>query len=181
MERLCLIVDRGLGLDVLAELPAGSALVQLRDKELSGRELERVARVAREITRRHGMRLVINDRVDVALAVGADGVHLPERGLGVADARKLIGMVGASTHSPADAAARLAEGADYVVLGPIWETPGKGPALGPEALAGLPPAVLALGGVDGPERARAARAAGAHGVAVLRAVGRARALYDALA
>lgn len=183
-ERLLLITDRRLGdmpaqvARALAGVPRGVALVQLREKDLEGRALYELARAVRAITTQAGARLVINDRVDVALAVGADGVHLPEDGLSVADARALLGagrLVGASTHAAATARARLAEGADLVTLGPIWETPSKagmGAPLGTAALAGLAGAagVFALGGIDGPPRAREARQAGAHGIAVIRGV-----------
>lgn len=184
-ERLILIVD---GTDLprlgrtLAEVPRGSVLVQLRAKALSGRALWVMAEELRGLTQEAGVRLMINDRIDVALAVAADGAHLPETGLSLTEARRLLGpgrLLGASRHVPAAAAAACAAGADLVTVGPIWETPGKGPPLG---LAGLGEAcrlvsvetrraaVFALGGIDSHERAVGATRAGAHGVAVLRAV-----------
>jgi thiamine-phosphate pyrophosphorylase len=114
----------------------------------------------------------VSERADVAAAVGA-GVHLPERGLAVADARRLVGLVGASIHAPRET------GADYAMLGPIFETPGKGPPLGVSALRG-PGVIFAVGGIDGPERARACVDAGAHGVAVIRAVPRAAQIWAAV-
>jgi len=100
-------------------------------------------------------------------------VHLPERGLAIAEARAVGGVlqVGCSRHSAEAAAAAAREGADLVQLGPIWATPGKGEPLGPGALGvRLGSArLVAVGGIDSPERARAAIAAGADAVAVIRA------------
>lgn len=139
-------------------------LVQLRWKGAEGRAVHALAEALRPIA----PLLVVNDRVDVALAVGADGVHLPERGLPIAEARSLLpggALVGVSRHAPGPA-----EGADYVALAPIFPTPGKGPPLGVGALAfdcGTP--VFALGGVRR-ENAAACLAAGAYGVAMIRGV-----------
>jgi thiamine-phosphate diphosphorylase len=120
---------------------------------------------------------VVNDRVDVARATGAHAVHLPAHGLPVDAVRPLVPglLVGGSVHS-ADGARRAADlGADYVFLGPIWETPshpGRG-ALGPAVLRGLDAIrVIAIGGVT-PERAGEARDAGAWGVAAISALWRA--------
>jgi thiamine-phosphate pyrophosphorylase len=127
-----------------------------------------------------GTRVLVHDRLDVARLAGAAGVHLPGYGLPVAAARTELGpapLLGRSTHTPAAATAALAEGADYVFLGNIWETathPGR-PPLGPDALATVrraapaSPGVVAIGGVT-PDRATEARAAGAHGVAAVRAI-----------
>lgn len=124
------------------------------------------------------MRLLVNGRADVALAAGADGVHLPSRGLPVALARKLAAshdrfLVGRSTHDPAEVAAAGAAGADYVVFGPVYGVPGKGEPAGLERLRrasahGVP--VLALGGID-PSRLAAVAEAGAVGAAGIRAFG----------
>jgi thiamine-phosphate pyrophosphorylase len=127
-----------------------------------------------------GTRLLIHDRLDVARLAGAHGLHLPSHGLPVAAARADLGaawLVGRSTHTPAEAAAALSDGADYVFLGNIWETathPSRAP-LGPAAITTAvtavtaPSAVIAIGGVT-PDRAAQARAAGAHGVAAVRAL-----------
>jgi thiamine-phosphate pyrophosphorylase len=166
----------------LAGVPAGAALVQLREKDLGGGELLALARHLRQVAAARGCALLVNDRLDVALAVGAAGVHLPEQGLPVAAARQLTGpdfVVGASVHDPAAAIAAAAAGASFVVLGPIHTTPSKasfGAPLGAAALAAAATRaaascpVFAIGGIDSPARARAARVAGAHGVAVIRAV-----------
>jgi thiamine-phosphate pyrophosphorylase len=186
---LCLITDRRLapGGDLvarlrraLAALPPGSALVQVREKDLGARAL--LALVTDVLAL--GARVLVNDRVDVALAAGPGvGVQLPEDGMAVAEARALLGReapIGASVHGAEAAAARAADGADLVLLAPIWDTPGPGkaPPLGPGALAaaraaldarGLPAALFALGGIDA-ARAAEARTAGADGVAAIRAV-----------
>ena len=149
----------------LRELPG--AAVQLRAKRLDGAALYAAAERLRPLA----PLLLINDRADVAVAAGCDGVHLPARGLPVAEARWLIGaerLVGVSTHSLAEALLAARAGADYVVFGPVWPTgaPGeKGAAVGLDALAEVvracaPTPVFALGGVDA-ERARAAVAVGA--------------------
>ncbi|HLL23012.1 MAG TPA: thiamine phosphate synthase, partial [Kofleriaceae bacterium] len=106
-------------------------LVQVREKDLDGGPLLLLVRAAVAT----GVRVMVNDRVDVALAAGAYGVHLPERGLAVADVRALAPdlAIGVSRHSVEGV--RDAGGADLVQLGPIWPTPGKGPPLGTEALA----------------------------------------------
>jgi thiamine-phosphate pyrophosphorylase len=170
-----IVTDRRLapGGDVVAQVAAalagaapGQVLVQLREKDLGGRALVGLARALVAL----GAPVLVNDRVDVALAAGAAGVHLPEDGMDVAAARALLpagAIVGASVHS---AEAAVDSDADVVVLGPIWDTPGKlavGPAVLAAAAARRP--VWAIGGVDA-TRAASARAAGAAGVAVIRAV-----------
>lgn len=132
--------------------------LQLREKDLDGRALYELALALRVICARHGARLMVNDRIDVALAAGADGVHLPADSLAVADARRLVGgsrLIGVSTHSAVEAAAASAAGADFAVFGPVWaplSKAGYGPAGGVEQLeaacraaARMP--VFALGGV----------------------------------
>jgi thiamine-phosphate pyrophosphorylase len=132
--------------------------LQLREKDLDGRALYELAVVLRAICTRHGARLLVNDRLDVALAADADGVHLSGGSFTVADARRLLGpsrLVGVSTHSAAEAAAAAAAGADFAVFGPVWQPLSKaayGPARGGKELAaacraaaGMP--VFALGGV----------------------------------
>jgi thiamine-phosphate pyrophosphorylase len=120
--------------------------------------------------------VLVSDRVDLALAVGAAGVNLPEAGLGVADARTLLGpgpLVGRSAHSLEGVGAAAADGADFVLLGPIFPTPTHpgSPGLGLEMLAhaaaASPIPVLAIGGVDR-EGARLCLEAGAAGYAAIR-------------
>jgi thiamine-phosphate pyrophosphorylase len=160
-----------------AALAGGVDTVQLRDKRADGGALFAAARVLRDVTRRHGAALLVNDRIDVARAADADGAHLPAASFPIAVARRLLGpaaWIGRSTHAPAEAVAAAADGADYVVLGPIYQTPSKaayGAPLGIGALgaARVPRPVVAIGGI-GPETVAALRAAGAHGVAVIRSV-----------
>ncbi|NVB82861.1 MAG: thiamine phosphate synthase [Kofleriaceae bacterium] len=162
---------------ILAAVPRGTVMIQVREKDLDGGPALALAQQLVDIARPAGAPVVINDRLDVAKAVRADGVHLPERGLTIDDARRIAGgafSIGCSRHTVDAVLAAAQLGADLVQLGPIWATPGKGTPLGTEALAvrgALPPAVtlVAVGGIDGPARARAAAAAGADAVAVIRA------------
>jgi len=121
--------------------------------------------------------LVVNDRIDVALAAGADGVHLPSAGISPAEARALLGegrLIGVSCHSSLDVARALEGGADFATFGPIFDTPSKrayGPPVGLARLAeaarlGLP--LLGLGGVDLSNAASVVEA-GACGLAAIRA------------
>jgi thiamine-phosphate pyrophosphorylase len=126
---------------------------------------------------RHGAQLLINDRADIALAANADGVHLPQTSFSPAEARLLLGphaLIGASTHSLSEARAAAQSGANFVVFGPVFDTPSKrpfGPPLGLTALGevarAVPVPVLAIGGITA-ERCRSVRRCGAHGVAVVR-------------
>lgn len=158
---------------ILAAVPRGSVAIQVREKDLDGGPLYRLVAEVIEVARPAGAEVWVNDRLDVALAAGADGVHLPEDGLSIADAKRLAGKlaIGCSRHSPADAIAAARDGAAVVQLGPIWPSPGKPTGIGPEALhSELGGArLVAVGGIDGPDRAGLAAAAGADAVAVIRA------------
>ena len=153
---------------ILEAAPRGAVAIQVREKDLDGGPLLRLVREVMAVATPAGAPVLVNDRADVALAAGADGVHLPERGLAIADVRALRAdwIVGCSRHAPGAVA-----GADWIQLGPIWDTPGKGPPLGPGVLATsvAPARLVAVGGIDSPERARAAAEAGADAVAVIRA------------
>lgn len=160
-------------------LQGGVRAVQLRERDLGTRALLELARALRAITARHGAALLVNDRIDVALACAADGVHLPAHSFAVADARTLLGsdhLIGVSTHSPDDVARAARAGADFVVFGPVFDTPSKRPygppvglpALG-QAVAAATIPVYALGGVT-QERVRELHPLGIAGVAVIRAV-----------
>jgi len=157
----------------LAVLPRGAVGVQLRRPGEPARELLDRARQLRELCARSGAPLLVNDRADVAVAAGADGVHLPSHGLPVAGARALgLKLVGVSAHSPADIARAAREGADFAVFAPVYETPGKvprGEAALAEACRAAPIPVLALGGVD-ETNAHRCIAAGARGVACIRGI-----------
>jgi len=174
-----LVTDRRRARQPLAEAVAaavagGVGLVQLREKDLSPRELGAWAERLRELTRGRAL-LVINDRADVAAAVGADGVHLGRQGLPVAVARAVVGpdrLVGRSVHSVEEAVAAERAEADYLVVGSIFATashPDQPPA-GLDLLRAVRAAVslplFAIGGITA-ANAAACRVAGAHGVAVI--------------
>lgn len=183
--RVCLITDRKAvrGGDVLRAveeaLEGGIRAVQLREKDLSGREMYRLAEAMRAVTAKAGAKLLVNDRIDVALAVGADGVHLGLASIPPADARRLVGpaaLVGCSTHNLAEIREAEGGGADFVIFGPVYPTPSKaafGPPVGVAALkdacaaARIP--VFAIGGVTA-ANAGEVLAAGAHGIALISAV-----------
>lgn len=115
-------------LEVLRAVIAGGAkIIQLREKELSKRDYYNLALKFREITRQHNVLFIINDYVDVALAVEADGVHLGQDDLPAAIVRKLAPglLIGASTHNLAEALQAEEDGADYINIGPIFKTKTK--------------------------------------------------------
>jgi thiamine-phosphate pyrophosphorylase len=152
--------------------------VQLREKDLGGRELLELAVELRAITRAAGAALYVNDRVDVALACGADGVHLGGGSLAPADVRRIApGLACAvSAHTRADLEAAQAAGVEFAVFGPVFDTPSKRALGSPVGIAGLRAAVaglalpvLALGGIDN-GNARSCVQAGAAGLACVRAV-----------
>jgi thiamine-phosphate pyrophosphorylase len=146
-------------LRMLAEVPA--LTVELRERDSTDRECLAWAHEARE-SLGPGVPLLVNRRFDVALAAAADGVHLPADGLPVSGVRAHTPRgfrIGVSTHSAEEAAAAVGEGADVVVIGPIFDTPSKrrfGPPLGLDALARLPlraahrSEIFAIGGIDEP-------------------------------
>ena len=149
--------------------------IQIREKHLEDRPLWELTRRARAALP-PPVKLLVNGRLDVALAAGADGVHLPSDGVptaAIAGMRARFGadvLIGRSTHRIEEVERARDEGADYVVFGPVYETPGKGPPLGLAALekataAGL--SVYALGGVT-LERFGELAGAGAAGVAAIR-------------
>ena len=127
-------------LEVLHAVIAGGArIIQLREKESSGKDLYRLALKFREITNIAGALLIINDHLDIAMAVAADGVHLGQDDLPVAVARRLAPelLIGASTHSLEEALKAHRDGADYVNIGPIFPTMTKAGVthhLGPDAI-----------------------------------------------
>ena len=167
-------------MSVLAQaLNAGRVAVQLRERDLCGKELLALAEEVQQITVSHGAQLVINDRLDLALSLEGAGVHLRSNSLPVSVARRVLGphrLLGVSVHSVNEAVEGEAAGADYLVLGPIFETPSKhryGPPLGlakvEEAARAVRVPIVAIGGLT-TARARDARRAGAFGVAVITAV-----------
>jgi thiamine-phosphate pyrophosphorylase len=184
LPRVHLITDREVCPDPVAAaraaldgLPPSCVAIHLREKELPGGPLLSLARALADEVHRAGQLLLVNDRVDVALAAGADGVHLPSAGVSPSDARRLLGdgvLVGVSCHGAEDVRRAREGGADYATFSPLFDTPSKrryGSPVGLEALRaaaalGLP--LVGLGGV-GPENAAAVLDAGAMGVAAIRA------------
>jgi thiamine-phosphate pyrophosphorylase len=161
---------------------AGVDGLELREKDLDDRALYDLARLARALFPPPG-RLLVNGRLDVALAAGADGVHLPADGVPVAPLRQRFGprlLLGLSTHRVEEVMAAREAGADYVTFGPVYPTPGKERHGEPPGLAGLARAaaagipVYALGGVtlDRLDEVAAAGAAGAAGIRLFQEVAR---------
>lgn len=160
-------------------LSAGARLIQLRDKDASAKELLDAARACARLTREAGAMLIINDRVDVALTAGADGVHLGQEDLSVEEAREILGddkIIGISTHNPDQFRAALETSANYIAVGPVFQTTTKenpSPVVGLELvreakkLTDRP--LVAIGGIS-VERAPEVIAAGADSVAVISAL-----------
>ncbi|HBB89000.1 MAG TPA: thiamine phosphate synthase [Blastocatellia bacterium] len=155
----------------------GMTIIQLREKNLSSSEFHREAKQAMLVARHHGIKIIINDRVDIAIAVNADGVHLGQDDLPVEAARRLLGndvIIGFSTHNLAQAqqAARLP--INYLAIGPIFPTYTKASSNPPVGLAGLTAVrhavpgipLVAIGGVDAANR-NSLMAAGADAVALI--------------
>jgi thiamine-phosphate pyrophosphorylase len=168
--------------------------LQLRERSLTDAALLELARSLRALTHAAGALLLINGRIDIALAAAADGIHLPESAVSPALARAQLGpdrWIGASRHDARGVAVAAAQGADYATLSPIHEVAGKAPPLGHEGFAqiarGTPLPLYALGGVRLDDVAPLCRG-GARGIAVMREVlsaadpgARSRALLEALA
>ena len=163
-----------------AVLGAGVDIIQLREKGLEAREELALLEMFADACQRHGRLLAVNDRADVALAAGADVLHLGQDDLPVPAARRILGpgpLIGRSSHSPGQADAAAAEpGVDYFCAGPVWVTPTKPgrPATGlslPAHVARAAPGRpwFAIGGID-LERLDAVLAAGATRVVVVRAI-----------
>lgn len=186
LSRLYLITDRTqtLGrplLDVVkAALEGGVRLIQLREKDLSGRELFDLAKEMRELTDRYDAKLLINDRLDIALAVGAYGVHLGRRSVSVQDARRAFEtssfIVGVSTHSLEEALQAESDGADFITFGPVYFTPFKtayGEPVGIDKLKGVAKEVnipiYALGGIKR-DNIEELLSGGAYGIAMISAI-----------
>ena len=181
--RLCVITDPQFGFshDQLARLACagGAGMIQFRDKHLLDDEFTRVALMARDACREHAVPMIINDRVEIAREVRADGVHLGRGDMTVAKARALLGdeaIIGASAGSADEAREAEDAGADYVGFGHIFATSSKTKATLPVGLDGLAAAcaavripVIAVGGINASNAGDVMRA-GAWGVAVISAV-----------
>jgi thiamine-phosphate pyrophosphorylase len=182
---LYLVTDRSLtqGHDLLwvlqQALDGGVKAIQLREKDLGGSALFSLAEAARKLTQSYHARLLINDRIDLALAVDADGVQLGKASLPIETARALLGprkLLGASTHSLEEAQEAERNGADFVLFGPVYFTPSKAPYGAPQGLAALKKVVekislpiYAIGGIK-LENIADTRRTGVRGVALISAV-----------
>jgi len=182
---LYLVTDRSLTRDrdllwVLERaLDGGVKAIQLREKDLGGKDLFLLAEGVRKLTGRYGARLFINDRIDIALAVEADGVQLANTSIPVECARELLGpqrMIGASTHSLPEAQEAERGGADFVLFGPVYFTPSKASYGAPQGLVALKKIVekislpvYAIGGIKA-GNIEQAMGTGIRGVALISAV-----------
>jgi thiamine-phosphate pyrophosphorylase len=182
--KLYLITDRKVAKMPLPEavrlaIKGGVRAVQLREKDLPMRELLALAQELRKITKEFNARLFINDRVDVAVAVDADGVHLGGQSMPPFAVRKIVGgnmLIGASTHSIEEAGEAEKGGADFITFGPIFSTPSKeifGAPVGIEALRTVKKnvriPVFGLGGIKSENIAQVMQA-GADGIAMISAI-----------
>jgi len=181
----CYITDRRLLPDgsvgallehIESAIAAGVDLIQLREKDLTDRELFDLASGAARRARGTSCRILVNGRLDIARAAGAHGVHLPSRGLSAADLASCLPrgfLLGVSTHTLGEARRAAAAGAHYLLLGPVFPTPSKTGSrpLGlrrlQRACAAIPVPILGLGGI-GPAEISSVLAAGACGVAGIR-------------
>lgn len=162
-----------------AAIEGGASIIQFRDKEMSTRQLVETARKIKELTDEASIPLIINDRLDVALAVDADGVHVGQDDMPAALARQLIGphkILGGSASTVEEALQAEREGADYVSASPVFTTPTKPDAPPPTGLEGLKAIVeavnlpvIAIGGINEKNAAEVIEA-GAQGIAVISAV-----------
>jgi len=181
VPRLYAITDRRLSglshLDQVVQLVRGGAtLIQIRDKDSAADDLYHAAIACIEVARPLGVRIIINDRVDVALAADADGVHLGQGDLPAEDARRLLGddrIIGVSTHTLEQAVKAATSWVDYVAIGPVFATSTKenpDPIVGLSAIAQvrrrMEKPLVAIGGID-LERAGDVILAGADSVAVI--------------
>jgi thiamine-phosphate pyrophosphorylase len=182
---LYLVTDKRLSLGrsnleiIKAAVAGGVTVVQLRDKEATTRELYEEGLKIRDFLQERRIPLIINDRLDIALALDADGVHLGQDDMPVAPARKILGknkIIGASVFTPAEAREAEAAGADYLGLSPIFVTPTKAELTDQIGIEGIPPIrqavrvpLVGIGSLNAGNAFRAV-AAGLDGVAVVSAI-----------
>ena len=179
-----LITDRNhckqsLSHTVKSALEGGVRTVQLREKGLATQELYSIARELRKITSEFKANFIVNDRVDIALAVEADGVHLGWQSLPFGIVRKLVGfekLIGVSTHNRQEALQAQEYGADYITFGPIFDTPSKAGLLKPTGIEeiqklknGINIPIVALGGIN-ERNVEAVLDGGADGIAVISSI-----------
>ncbi len=181
--RLYIILDKSLigrksEVDIASRvIEGGATIIQLRDKLSNDQQLIKVGTKLRKITRKNKVSLIINDRVDIALAVDADGVHLGQEDLPLKFARRLIGkmIIGVSTHSLAQAKRAEKEGADYIAIGPIFRTSSKpermpvGTAIISRIKKEVKVPLVAIGGIK-PDNIKKVIARNPEGIAIASAV-----------
>lgn len=158
---------------------AGVRAIQLRDKDLDSLSLYETAKEIRTVTTKHRAKLLINDRVDIAIALHLDGVHCPDEGFHPGTAARLLGetaIIGVSTHSLSRALEAEKDGADFITFGPVFHTPSKARYGRPQGTAALREVasavripVLAIGGIT-PRNAASCLENGATGIAVISAL-----------
>lgn len=178
---LYLITDRTLTPDLIkavgSALKGGCRAIQLREKDMGTRQLLELAYKLKELTSQYNARLFINDRLDIALSVEAEGIHLGQKGMPVRVVKKALAkasmLIGVSTHSLKEALSAQKDGADFITLGPIYETPSKlkyGKPLGIETLKTIKGKIriplFAIGGIK-TDNIKEVISAGADGVAVI--------------
>jgi thiamine-phosphate pyrophosphorylase len=169
----CYVTDRHRG-DLLASAKRAVDdrvdFIQIREKDLSARELFDLVCQVRDLASGSQTRVLVNDRMDIALAAGIDGVHLPSNGLPPGRVRPLVSVLGISTHSLEEAVRAEKAMPDFMIFGPIFETPGKKP-VGLESLRLVTSTVripiLAIGGIT-PKNVTLVLNAGASGFAAIR-------------
>jgi thiamine-phosphate pyrophosphorylase len=185
IPRLYVVTDRqqtaGRPLEavVAAAARGGAGMIQLREKDLTARELYDLGARLQSLLMPYGIPLLINDRLDVAQALDAAGVHLAGHSLSPAQARRQLGpdkLLGVSTHSLEEARQAMREGVDFIVFGPVYDTPSKRQYGSPQGLQRLAEVVaqvtcpvIAIGGIDTDNLPQVLQT-GAHGVAMIRAV-----------
>ena len=158
---------------------AGVRLIQIREKDLDTRQTIELIQTLKPLITQYQGKVLLNDRVDLAIALDADGVHLRSDSLPLPLARRMMGndkLIGISTHSVRDAQKAEDEGADFVVLGPIYDTPSKrihGSPLGLDTLEAACQAcripIFAIGGMK-PEHVHDVMSSGAYGIAVISSI-----------
>jgi thiamine-phosphate pyrophosphorylase len=167
------VTDRSQG-DVLTyarrAIAAGVDMIQIREKDLPARQLLELVCQVRDLAAGTSTRILVNDRLDIALAAGVDGVHLPANGLPAARVRLFVKVLGVSTHTLHEAVEAEQARSDFIVFGPIFDTPGKTP-VGIDVLRDVASRVkipvLAIGGIT-PENTQEVLTAGAAGIAGIR-------------
>lgn len=183
-DGIYLITDRTLAIkgiiaEIIEALEGGIRFIQLREKDLGGKDLLSLAREIRELTFEFGAKLIINGRIDIAALSAADGVHLGHLSVSPTEARRLVGaerLIGVSTHNIEEAKKAQTEGADFITFGPVFHTPSKAPfgePVGTDKLREVKKAVsipvYALGGIK-KKNIKEVVSAGADGISVISAI-----------